>query len=287
MRGWVKRRATSFRSSAAVARHVAGRRHHRIMVKVGRGLWRSASSNPPAMGRDISQYIRLPRAPFNPALSASRNGVPTAPLGSCASTSLLSSWKLRGAQLPWGAHLHLVGNHNHSTPPPHSMALLQGASGALPMDEVLQTACSEVCHLFHEYSWYWPKPVRQTHYRRMIYYWSLIHLFPLILLSCAPYLTVRTRAKGGSWEKRSKEISVKKECLSLQTIHYSGVWAYPSSCWKSWNVPASDTSTDGLFWAWLRVELSVSYITNCPPPPSCSGLVEFFINLIADKYFSY
>lgn len=31
MRGWVKRRATSFRSSAAVARHVAGRRHHRII----------------------------------------------------------------------------------------------------------------------------------------------------------------------------------------------------------------------------------------------------------------
>lgn len=35
-----------------------------------------------------------------------------------------------------------------------------------------------------------------------------------------------------------------------------------------------------------RIELAVSYITNRPPPLSCSGLVEFFINLIADKYFT-
>ena len=44
---------------------------------------------PPAMGAAPHQ-LRLPRAPSNLALSASRDGAPTASLGSCASASLPS-----------------------------------------------------------------------------------------------------------------------------------------------------------------------------------------------------
>jgi len=39
------------------------------------------------MGRAATQQLRLPRAPSNLALSSSRDGAPTASLGSCARAS--------------------------------------------------------------------------------------------------------------------------------------------------------------------------------------------------------
>jgi len=45
---------------------------------------------PPAMGTAATHQLRLPRTPPNPALSASRDGAPTASLSSCASASLPS-----------------------------------------------------------------------------------------------------------------------------------------------------------------------------------------------------
>ena len=51
------------------------------------GPQRALSSNPTAMGRAACHHIRLPRAPSNLALNASRDGAPTTSPGSCASAS--------------------------------------------------------------------------------------------------------------------------------------------------------------------------------------------------------
>ncbi|KAK4831204.1 hypothetical protein QYF61_016041 [Mycteria americana] len=55
-------------------------RNHSI-VWVGRDLYRSSSTTPPAMSRDIFNYIRLLRAPSNLALNVSRDGASTTSLG--------------------------------------------------------------------------------------------------------------------------------------------------------------------------------------------------------------
>jgi len=57
------------------------------------GPQRALSSNPTAMGRAACHHIRLPRAPSNLALNASRDGAPTTSPGSCASASPTSQWK--------------------------------------------------------------------------------------------------------------------------------------------------------------------------------------------------
>jgi len=51
------------------------------------GTFKVIRFQPPAMGRAATHQLRLPRAPSILALNTSRNGAPTAALGSCASTS--------------------------------------------------------------------------------------------------------------------------------------------------------------------------------------------------------
>ena len=51
------------------------------------GTLKPAQLQPPAMGRAAPQQLGLPRVPSNLALSASRDGTPTASLGSCARAS--------------------------------------------------------------------------------------------------------------------------------------------------------------------------------------------------------
>ena len=54
------------------------------------GIYEITQPQPPAAGKAAPYQLRLPRAPSNLALSASRDGASTASLGSCASASLLS-----------------------------------------------------------------------------------------------------------------------------------------------------------------------------------------------------
>ena len=51
------------------------------------GTSKIIQSQPSAMGRAATQQLRLPRAPSNLALSASKDGASTASVGSCARAS--------------------------------------------------------------------------------------------------------------------------------------------------------------------------------------------------------
>ena len=63
---------------------------HRVIEWLGlKETLKPTQPQPPAVG-SATQQLRLPRAPSNPALSASRDGAPTASLSSCASASLPS-----------------------------------------------------------------------------------------------------------------------------------------------------------------------------------------------------
>jgi len=64
---------------------------HRITEWLGlEGALKPTQFQPPAVGRAAPQQLRLPRAPSNLALSASKDVAPTASLGSCATASLPS-----------------------------------------------------------------------------------------------------------------------------------------------------------------------------------------------------
>jgi len=79
------------------------------MAWVGRTL-RPSSSNPPATSRNKFLQLRLPRAPSNLALSTSRDGAPTASLGSlcqCLTTLWVNNFFLT-------AYLNLPSTQYHS-----------------------------------------------------------------------------------------------------------------------------------------------------------------------------
>ena len=61
------------------------------------GTLKPTQPQPPAMGRAATQQLRLPRAPSSLALNASRDGAPTASLGSCARASPPSEYSVA----PW------------------------------------------------------------------------------------------------------------------------------------------------------------------------------------------
>ena len=65
--------------------------HHRITEWFGlEGILKPTQFQPPAMGRAATHQLRLPRAPSNLALSASRDGAPQLVWAACA-TALLPS----------------------------------------------------------------------------------------------------------------------------------------------------------------------------------------------------
>lgn len=58
------------------------------------GIYEITQPQPPAAGKAAPYQLRLPRAPSNPALNASRDGEPAALRAACSSASPPSELKL-------------------------------------------------------------------------------------------------------------------------------------------------------------------------------------------------